>query len=140
MSINEGLGHGKVRNSVRVVDTIRGNQEIEVYGTYDVIVSGGGLIGLACATSLARLGCHVAIIERRSALGWEIGRARCSTVGLDQGTRKSPLIGEMVEELDRWSSREGGVRASVAELLFDRWAMEAGIDVMFHGWSSRIEL
>lgn len=111
-----------------------------VYGTYDAIVSGGGLIGIACATALARSGSRVAIVERRSALGWEIGRARCATAGLEQTLAASVLVGELAEELARWSKDDGGTRSSVAELLFDRWAMEADVDVMFHGWSSEIAL
>ncbi|TMV45924.1 FAD-dependent oxidoreductase [Paenibacillus mesophilus] len=114
------------------------NGGMPVYGTYDVIVSGGGLVGVACATALARAGKKVALVERRSALGWEIGRARCSTVGLGRASAYSVLVGELAEELDQWSTNDGGQRASVAELLFDRWAMEAGVDVVFHGWSSKV--
>lgn len=110
----------------------------EVYGTYDAIVSGGGLIGLSCAITLARAGKKAALVERRSALGWEIGRARCATVGISQALAGSPLIEELAETLGQWSSTDGGTRASVAELLFDRWAMESGVEVLFHGWSSRI--
>ncbi|TMV45929.1 FAD-dependent oxidoreductase [Paenibacillus mesophilus] len=113
---------------------------IPVYGTYDAIVSGGGLIGIACATALARSGSKVAIVERRSAHGWEIGRARCATAGLERTQADSALVGELTKELARWSRHDGGTRSSVAELLFDRWAMEADVDVMFHGWSSKIAL
>lgn len=114
------------------------NESMDVYGTYDAIVSGGGLTGIACATALARTGRKVAIVERRSALGWEIGRARCATAGMEQPPCRSALVGELAKELDRWQKQDGGTRASVAELLFDRWAIEEHIDVMFHGWSSRV--
>ncbi|MDF2720533.1 MAG: dependent oxidoreductase [Paenibacillus sp.] len=109
-----------------------------VYGTYDVVISGGGLTGIACAAALARAGKKTAIVERRSAFGWETGRARWSTAALASLPFQSALVGELAAELDRWRSNDGGTRASVAELLFDRWAKESGIDVLFHGWSSRI--
>jgi phytoene dehydrogenase-like protein len=39
--------------------------------SYDVIVSGGGLTGLAAAVCLAEQGQRVALVERRGTLGWK---------------------------------------------------------------------
>lgn len=114
------------------------NDHHSVYGEYDVIVSGGGLIGLTCATAIARTGRKVALVERRSALGWEIGRARRMFAKQDQEQAASLYIRELLMGMGDRPGDEKGFHAPFAELVFDRWAMEAKVDVMFHGWASCI--
>ncbi|OUS70797.1 hypothetical protein B1748_27815 [Paenibacillus sp. MY03] len=109
-----------------------------VYGEYDVIVSGGGLIGLVCATAMARTGQRVALVERRNALGWEIGRARRMFVERDQEHAASPYVREFLNHMDDRPGQKKGFHAPFAELIFDRWAMEAKVDVLFHSWAARI--
>ncbi len=67
-------------------------------GPYDLVVVGGGLVGLGCAVSAARMGCKVALIQDRPVLGgnssseirvWPMGRTR---------TGVYPQLGEIIEE------------------------------------------
>jgi hypothetical protein len=109
-----------------------------VYGEYDVIVSGGGLIGLVSATAMARAGKRVALVERRNALGWEIGRARRMFDERDQEHAASPYVREFLNCMDDRPGQKKGFHAPVAELIFDRWVMDAKVDVLFHGWAARI--
>ncbi|MDF2724995.1 MAG: FAD-dependent pyridine nucleotide-disulfide oxidoreductase [Paenibacillus sp.] len=107
--------------------------ELPVYGEYDAIVSGGGLTGTVCAVELARSGMKVALVERRSALGWEIGRAR--RVFADLSARTSPYVSDLWEKC-RSQSGSGTLRAPYAELALDQWVADAGVDVLFHGWAT----
>ena len=105
---------------------------------YDVAISGGGLIGLAAGVSLAESGHKVVIVERRGTLGWEIGRARRVHLQLDEAKDHSPLAARLKEELTHHSAFAGRtIQAPIAELIFDRWAEQAGVDVLFHGWPVR---
>lgn len=114
-------------------------EQFPVYGSYDAIVSGGGLTGAVCATALARAGGKVALIERRSALGWEIGRARRVFADLEQAAAFSSYIGDLLQGLRQKSSyRDGAMNASFAELVLDTWILDAGVDVLFHGWVSQL--
>lgn len=118
---------------------MRNAERLPVYGSYDIVVSGGGLAGAVCAAALARAGKKVALVERRSALGWEIGRARRIFVGLDNAKSVSVYIRELLDGLNEKSRYRGGVvNAPFAELIFDRWVMDAGVDVLFHGWVSEL--
>ncbi len=107
---------------------------------YDVAISGGGLTGLAAGISLAESGHKVVIVERRGTLGWEIGRARRVHLRLDDAKDYSPLAARLTEELTRHSPfLAGTLRAPVAELIFDRWVEQQGVDVLFHGWPVRVD-
>lgn len=44
-------------------------KQIEVYGSYDVVVIGGGTSGAATAIRCAQLGCNTLIVEKYSSLG-----------------------------------------------------------------------
>lgn len=59
---------------------------------YDVVISRGGLTCLVTGASLAGHGYKVAIVERRSTLGWEIARARRVFVRLHEAQGCSTLV------------------------------------------------
>lgn len=114
------------------------NPSMPVYGEYDAVVSGGGIIGVVCAAALAHAGKKTALVERRSLLGWEMGRARRLFAALPEATGKSPLIRELVQAFADWPHQNGMACGPVAELVFDRWMMEAGVDVIFQCWPSEV--
>jgi ribulose 1,5-bisphosphate synthetase/thiazole synthase len=116
----------------------KSNRSMPIYGEYDAIVSGGGVIGVVCAATLAQAGKKVALVERRSLLGWEIGRARRLFTALPAALQISPYIQELARVIADWPQQTEVVQGPVAELVCDRWVMEAGVDVLFHGWSSEV--
>lgn len=88
-------------------DKITLKAEIEKKGSYDVIVAGGGVAGVAAAVSAARRGKSVLLIEKGIALGG------LATVGLINlfvpmcNGRGTQIIKGMAEELLRLSIRYG---------------------------------
>lgn len=107
----------------------------------DVIVSGGGLAGVACAQVLARAGQRVTLAERRGTLGWEIGRARRAFLDLEAARQHSPLLAELYDGLSRAGAYADGVlRAPLVELELDRWLIESGVRPLFHAWPVAMEV
>lgn len=105
-------------------------------GDYDVVVNGGGLTGLACAVSLARQGVKVALVERRGAFGWEIGRARRIFIDLKLAENHSQLAPQWRDALTRWGGLQGGhLDPALSELVFDRWVVQSGVKPFFHTWA-----
>lgn len=108
------------------------------YGEYDAVVCGGGLIGLACAVNLSRSGRRVALVERRGSLGWELTRARRMLGRLPENARMaSRCLADLEQAALLGSGERPGLNAPAVELELDRWAMDAEIEVLFHGWACR---
>ena len=136
--------------------SIRENREIPVKGSYDVIVAGAGVAGLAAAVAVRRAGRSVLVLEKSTMLGGLAtlghinyfvpmcnGRGRQITKG---------LVDEFVERSVRYSYdvrpdvwREGGrpdemenppryhVRYSAytCALALTEWMHEEGVDLSF---------
>ena len=88
-------------------DSIRLTEDVPVRGSYDVIVAGGGVAGVAAALSVRRRGRRVLLLEKADILG---GLATLGLVNLfvamDNGRGKQVIFG-MAEELLRTSIRYG---------------------------------
>lgn len=111
-----------------------------VYGEYDTVVSGGGLAGICCALALAERGSRVAIVEKRSALAWEITRAGRVFLPVGHEEAGGSRLTRLREELESYGRfREGAADPAYAELIWERWAAEAGIDILYHGLAVGIE-
>ncbi|TMV48599.1 FAD-dependent oxidoreductase [Paenibacillus mesophilus] len=114
-------------------------EELPIYGEYDAIVSGGGLIGVTCAVALGRSGKRVALVERRSTLGWELVRARRILGWPPAENPISSTYAADIAKAQSLGSRQGmGFNAPAVELELDRWVLEANVDVMFHGWPQKV--
>lgn len=110
-----------------------------VYGTFDAVVSGGGLCGAVCAVVLARQGARVLLVERRTALGWEVGRARRVFLDLDELSVLSEGLRELRDLLSQHQAyAEGVVQPAVAELALDHWLATSGCECLFQAWPVEI--
>lgn len=113
---------------------------VKRYGNYDAVISGGGLAGLACALALASGGQRVAIVERRSALGWEITRARRVFFAEGKAEQNSGLLAALCRELGQYGRiSDGAADAAYVEMILEQWAEGAGIDILYHGIPVRVE-
>lgn len=111
-----------------------------VIGSFDVVISGGGLAGLTSAVMLAHAGKRVALLERRGTLGWELGRARRLFVDLERWSYLSSSIDELHHRLKRERAYENGViRAPLAEFALDAWLMDVGVQPLFFTWPTSVE-
>lgn len=96
---------------------------------HEIIVAGGGLVGVAAAITAARAGRKVLLVSRRPNLGWEITSALASQV--TPGV--SPMADEIVARLaGQGAARDGRIAPPIAELLLDRMAQEAGLEVLLY--------
>lgn len=112
----------------------------ETLGRYDVVISGGGLGGLACALALSERGYKTLIVDRRGGLGWEVSRARRVFYELDLEQVGSPFLARLFRALrDAGGLLDGVVHAPIAELVFDRLAVAQGVDLLFHAQPVRVE-
>ncbi len=107
----------------------------QILDSVDVIVSGGGVGGVACAVALAESGRKVAVVERRGTLGWEIGRARRVFLDLARASESSKVVSEMHRRLvEQGAYKKGVIHAPIAELVFDHMLVERRIEPLFHAW------
>ena len=113
--------------------------ELEIADRYDVIVSGGGVAGVAAAVSSARLGAKTLLVERYGFLGG-LGTAGLVNPFMSSYTSDGkPLIGGFFTELcDRMSSIGGMLgRAFDPESMkycSQEMLLEAGADMLLHSW------
>ena len=103
--------------------------------TYDMVVVGGGLSGLACAVKSARNGKKVLLVERRPALGWESTWAG----QLDFSGKGKTVARGVIKTL----ARVGGFRrnradAPILEMVLDRLAAQAGVEVLLYSYPVRL--
>ena len=96
---------------------------------YDAIAFGGGLCGLSAALALKRVGKTVLVVERRSALGREIG---CSfQTQLPEGDAE--LTVELRRRLEHYHAVQGEeIDLARAELVLDLICEDEGIDVLLY--------
>jgi hypothetical protein len=111
------------------------------WGTYDVIVVGGGITGVAAAWTLRSKGIKVALIEQTGTLGREIVRGRSMFVDLPSYLEHSPSVASFYARL---STRQGWFNGildtNCAAIAFDDILHECGVDVFFHTWPSKLQL
>ena len=111
--------------------------------TYDLIVAGGGLTGVAAAVSAAREGLHVLLIERNGSLGGAMSHNLVFpfmpywTV-MPEDQSKKYLSAGIFEEMNRRqadylpNADNKHFHPEFYKLLLDDMVTEAGVEVLFH--------
>ncbi|HID06799.1 MAG TPA: FAD-dependent oxidoreductase, partial [Armatimonadetes bacterium] len=111
---------------------------------YDIAVIGGGLCGVSAALKSAWEGKRVILIERRSALGWEVTWALELTF---EPTATFACLGNMhssvAEVIANRMGALGGYHknrldAVIAELLLDKLVEDAGIELLLYSTPTRL--
>lgn len=109
--------------------------------SYDAIVAGGGITGVAAALTLAQSGMSVVIAEPTGTLGREIVRARNQFVRLPHYSGVSSSIDEFFHCLQQrkgWFN--GEIDPSAAALAFDDLIEKHHIQVLFNVWPSHVSV
>lgn len=101
--------------------------EMDIYGSYDVVVAGGGMAGVGAALAAAREGAKTILIENTSALG---GLATMGLVNipLDFISGLGARFFTELEKLDGLTKRNSNPEKH--KLVFDRLMKEFGCEVL----------
>jgi hypothetical protein len=132
-------------------------RQLPVYGSFDVVVVGGGPAGIAASWSAAKHGAKVLLIERYGFLGG-MGTAGGVTnfaglYGIRQGQMQQVVHGVVNEVFDRLSAVEGlndpqdgmqgriRVRSydmSAYKCVADQMLRDVGVEILFHAWAAQV--
>ena len=111
---------------------------MELRGSYDVVVVGGGVSGTAAAVAAARCGARVLLVERYGFLG---GTTTASSVCVLMNfyLRGQPLVGgvllEVIGRLRKLGGYDDETRVFDPELMkvvLEELALEAGVELLYH--------
>jgi len=114
---------------------------------YDVIVSGGGLAGVAAAVSAAKEGANVLLIERYGFLGGAATNALVNPfmdyVMATGEMVNSGIFGEILKRLDEVGGLYKGNKATFNEeflkVILDNLCNEVGVDVLLHSFVAQVK-
>lgn len=132
-------------------------RQLPVYGSFDVVVVGGGPAGIAASWSAAKHGAKVLLIERYGFLGG-MGTAGGVTnfaglYGIRQGHMQQVVHGVVDEIFDRLSALDGlndpqdgmqgriRVRSydmSAYKCVADQMLRDVGVEILFHAWAAQV--
>ena len=132
-------------------------RQLPVYGSFDVVVVGGGPAGIAASWSAAKHGAKVLLIERYGFLGG-MGTAGGVTnfaglYGIRQGHMQQVIHGVVDEIFDRLSALDGlndpqdgmqgriRVRSydmSAYKCVADQMLRDVGVEILFHAWAAQV--
>lgn len=115
--------------------------EIPLYNKYDVLILGGGVGGIAAAKYLSNSNKNIAVMERRSELGWEITRARRIFLNYKLLAEYSGTVNIIINTV----KSRGGFNNNIIDpmclsTVLDDLMVESGIDMLFESWPASIEL
>lgn len=134
-------------------------RQLPVFGSYDVVVVGGGPAGIAASWSAAKHGAKVLLIERYGFLGG-MGTAGGVTnfaglYGIRQGQMQQVVHGVVDEIFDRLSALDGlndpqdgmqgriRVRSydmSAYKCVADQMLLDVGVEILFHAWAAQVQV
>ncbi|MEN9995525.1 MAG: hypothetical protein RL462_301 [Pseudomonadota bacterium] len=134
-------------------------RKLPVYGSFDVVVVGGGPAGIAASWSAAKHGAKVLLIERYGFLGG-MGTAGGVTnfaglYGIRMGQMQQVVHGVVDEIFDRLTALDGlndpqdgmqgriRVRAydmSAYKCVADQMLRDVGVEILFHAWAAQVHV
>lgn len=103
--------------------------EMPVFGTYDVLVVGGGPSGICAAVSAARCGARVAVLERYGTLG---GNMTIGNVGPFMGRVGPGTIGREINRMAKTKMPLGRIAQDIENLEIElvKWVSGAGVKIL----------
>ncbi|MDD5599566.1 MAG: FAD-dependent oxidoreductase, partial [Victivallaceae bacterium] len=125
---------------------IEKSREIPILGSYDVIVAGGGVAGIAAAVAAARNKATTLLVERYGFLGGTVVSCPMPVIGGYNPEVHTGIMSEIIgllrakEGINREFYNEviGGqmieVRLDVLKEIAVEMILEAGGDILFHTW------
>ncbi|MDD5697707.1 MAG: FAD-dependent oxidoreductase [Victivallaceae bacterium] len=126
------------------------SRELPVIGSYEVVVAGGGIAGIAAAVAAARNGAKTLIIERYGFLGGTVVSCPMPVVGGYNPEVHTGIMTEIIELLRKndgvnrefYNEVIGGqmieVRLDVLKEIAVEMILNAGGDILFHTWISEV--
>ena len=101
-----------------------GEQDIKIFGEYDVLIVGGGPAGIAAAVSASRLGAKTILIEKYGFLG---GMASAGMVGsfcgfFTSGPKKQLVVGGVGRDLVKQLADHSGITGKLESAASSRIA------------------
>ncbi len=132
---------------------------LPVYGSFDVVVVGGGPAGIAASWSAAKRGAKVLLIERYGFLGG-MGTAGGVTnfaglYGVRQGQMQQVVHGVVDEIFSRLTildglnapqdGMQGRIRVrsydmSAYKCVADQMLRDVGVEILFHAWAAQVHV
>lgn len=134
-------------------------RKLPVYGSFDVVVVGGGPAGIAASWSAAKHGAKVLLIERYGFLGG-MGTAGGVTnfaglYGIRKGQMQQVVHGVVDEIFDRLTALDGlndpqdGMQGRIRVRSYDMSAYkcaadqmlrDVGVEILFHAWAAQVHV
>ncbi len=116
-----------VKFEVKNDKVLAAGYEMEIYGSYDVVVVGGGMAGVGAALASAQEGAKTILIENTSALGG-IATNGIVNIPLDFVSGLGARFFKDLEAIDGLNARNS--EPEKHKLVFDRLIKEFGVDLL----------
>ena len=109
--------------------------------SYDVLVTGGGVAGIAAAVSSARLGAKTLLVERYGFLGGSSTAGLVNPFMSSSTSAGKPLVGGFFSEICDRMNEMGGLHArsfdpEAMKFAAQEIVLEAGATLLLHTWIS----
>jgi ribulose 1,5-bisphosphate synthetase/thiazole synthase len=125
-----------VTEDIKTGDCIGDTEKITVIESYDVIVVGAGVAGIAAAVGAARNGRRTLLVERDGCVG---GTATTGLMVVFMGVNLKILRGAFAELIKRLDERKGVFVAENAafdpeifKIAAEEWLLEEKVDILYH--------